>query len=92
MKAPLDLFYSIDIICHRAASPLLFKEYIETLHKKHSTTIENFEFRDKTLRGWDEYVESYTANGKNILLVLGVKFITQIYVIVLHVMSVLFAR
>lgn len=64
MKAPLDLFYSIDIICHGAASPLLFKEYIETLKKKHSATIENFEFRDKTLRGWDEYVESYTVRGK----------------------------
>lgn len=49
-KRPENL-YTVDLICHGVPSNKMFKDYINTLEKKYSTTIQSFTFRDKSL-GW----------------------------------------
>ncbi len=63
-KLNTDLLYTMDLICHGVPSPKLFREFIAYLKLKHNAEITNFEFRDKTLCGWDDHIESYIVNGK----------------------------
>lgn len=57
--------YTIDIVCHGCASPAVFADYLDYLGKKKGK-VTAFEFRDKSLRGWDGHVESAVINGKKI--------------------------
>ena len=63
-KANIENLYTIDIVCHGCVSSQLYNEYIEWLEKKHHGKITNFEFRDKTVCGWDGHKESYVVNGR----------------------------
>lgn len=63
-KVDRSLLSTIDIVCHGVASPRLFREYIGFLQKKYHGPVEKFEFRDKTIHGWDDYIESFVINGK----------------------------
>ena len=63
-KCNLDNLYTIDIVCHGAPSPLIFEEYIQWAEKKYKGKITNFEFRDKTVCGWDGHFETFIVNGK----------------------------
>lgn len=60
----IDKLYTIDIVCHGYTSPKLFNEYIEWLEKKYNGKVTQFDFRDKTVCGWDGHKESYVINGK----------------------------
>lgn len=62
-KIDYSKLYTIDLICHGCASPLIFNDYIKYLEKKHNGKITSFDFRDKTLCGWDGYIESYIINN-----------------------------
>lgn len=63
-RVPTEKLYTMDIICHGCASPMLFADYIAWLEKKFKSKVEDFNFRDKRLRGWDGHVESYRISGK----------------------------
>lgn len=56
--------FTIDLICHGVPSPKLFEEYIQWLEKKYNGKINKFNFRDKSLCGWDGHIESYNINNK----------------------------
>ena len=56
--------YTMDLICHGAPSPKLFAEYIEYLEKLYEGKITDFQFRDKTICGWDDHIETFYIKGK----------------------------
>lgn len=66
MRTDLTGLYTMDIICHGCASPLLFKDFIAWLEKKYQGKVTSFEFRDKTICGWDGHIESAIINGKKL--------------------------
>jgi coenzyme F420-reducing hydrogenase beta subunit len=51
LKKDYDNLLLIDLFCHGAPSPMLFKKYIEWLGKKHKSKITEYSFRDKKY-GW----------------------------------------
>lgn len=59
-----EKLFTIDLVCHGCASPLIFKEYIHFLEKKYHGKVEHFDFRDKEIHGWDDHIESAVINGK----------------------------
>lgn len=59
-----DLLYTIDIICHGCVSPEIFSDYIKYLEKKYNGRVIDFDFRDKTVCGWEGHTESFVINGK----------------------------
>lgn len=63
-KMDCSNFYTVDIVCHGAASPMIFEDYIDWLEKKYKGKVTAFDFRDKSQCGWDGHIESYTMNGK----------------------------
>lgn len=62
-KVPIKDLCTMDLICHGVASPKLFVEYISYLEKLNHGKVSDFQFRDKTLCGWDDHIESYKVNG-----------------------------
>lgn len=71
---------TVDIVCHAVASPLIFKDYIGYLNKRHGAKVININMRDKERRGWGhvysqriifdnkkEFVDSYKVVGWNYL-------------------------
>lgn len=63
-KCNIENLYTIDLVCHGAASPMIFKEYIKWFENKLGGKITSFDFRDKELCGWDGHIESAIVNGK----------------------------
>lgn len=63
-KTSIDLLYTVDIVCHGCVSPMIFSDYIRYLEKKYNGKVSNFEFRDKTVSGWEGHTESFVINGK----------------------------
>lgn len=63
-KINTDKLYTMDIICHGVPSPMIFSDFIKWTEQKYSGKVIDFNFRDKTKRGWDGYVETFTVNGR----------------------------
>ena len=63
-KVNIGNLYTLDIVCHGCPSPLLFRDFILWLEKKYNGKVSNFNFRDKSIRGWDGYIESAIISGK----------------------------
>lgn len=57
-------FYAMDLVCHGTPSPRLFSEYVHYLEKKYNGKVEKFDFRDKTICGWDDHIESFVVNNR----------------------------
>ena len=53
----------MDLICHGVATPKLFAEYIGFLERTYNGKVTNFQFRDKTICGWDDHIESFCINS-----------------------------
>lgn len=53
-----DNLYTVDFICHGVPSPLLFEDFKTWLENKYKDKLEDFNFRDKAVCGWDGHVES----------------------------------
>ncbi len=55
LKAYLEKDYEnllvVDLLCHSAASPKVFKKYVDYISDKYGSKITNMKFRDKS-RGW----------------------------------------
>lgn len=60
----LNNLYTVDFVCHGVVSPLIFEEYINWLGEKYNAKIESFNFRDKSIMGWEEHFESFIVKGK----------------------------
>lgn len=60
-----DKLLLVDIVCHGAPSPKVYREYCEYLEHCHQGHLETFNFRDKET-GWSSHFESaqYICNGK----------------------------
>lgn len=56
--------YTIDIICHGAPSPLIYSEYLKWLSEKYRGKVTEYNFRDKSVCGWDGHIESAIINDK----------------------------
>lgn len=63
-KISTEKLYTIDIICHGVPSPLIFSDFIKWTEKKYNGKVTEFNFRDKSKRGWDGYVETFVINNK----------------------------
>jgi len=63
LRKPYDNLYTMDFLCHGMPSQTFFEENIKYLQNKHKGVISDYQFRDKTLKGWG-HVTSYTINGK----------------------------
>ena len=63
LRKEYDNLYTFDIVCHGVPSPKVFREYISYVEKKYGK-ISNFNFRDKSILGWDMHIESFIAKGK----------------------------
>ena len=57
-----DRVYTADIICHGSPSPMIWKEYIELLEKKHKGQAGTPEFKDKR-NGWKSPTAVVSING-----------------------------
>lgn len=53
----------LDIVCHGAPSPYIWRDYIEYTEKKHGGTISAVNFRDKKNFGWKDHRESFVISG-----------------------------
>ena len=60
-----DNLYTIDIVCHGVPSPQIYEDFKCWLERKYKNKLTSFEFRDKSLRGWDGHVESAKFKNKN---------------------------
>ena len=52
---------TVDFLCHGMPSQKVLDSYISYLKKKYHGTVEEFSFRDKSIRGWG-YTESFRIN------------------------------
>lgn len=50
--------YLIDIICHGAPSPNLWRDYLDWQEQKHHSTVTKVDFRNKVDFGWDNHRET----------------------------------
>lgn len=51
-----------DLVCHGVPSPMVWKDYLAHIEKKHGRILEA-NFRDKAF-GWDSHCESFVIEGK----------------------------
>lgn len=63
-KINKDNFYSCDLICHGVPSPKVYEKYISLLENDNKSVIKYFIFRDKSINGWKNHVESYIFQSK----------------------------
>ncbi|WP_026490879.1 Coenzyme F420 hydrogenase/dehydrogenase, beta subunit C-terminal domain [Butyrivibrio sp. XPD2002] len=63
-KSDISNLYTIDIVCHGVCSSALLNDYLLFWEKKKGGKITEFNFRDKTIDGWDSHVESFVIKNK----------------------------
>ena len=56
--------YTIDIVCHGVPSQKLFEKYKNSLEAKENSKIDQFDFRDKTEKGWGLNLRIKYQNNK----------------------------
>ena len=57
-KSLQEKLYTLGVICHGVPSPFLFRDYLSYTEKKHKKKVVSFNFRDKSLNGWSDHIES----------------------------------
>lgn len=63
LKIDMTNLYTMDLICHGVPSPKLFAEFISFLERIYKGKVTDFQFRDKSICGWDDHMESFCVNG-----------------------------
>ena len=63
LRKPYENLITLDFLCHGMPSQKVFDSFLAFLKEKYGEKIENFEFRDKSLRGWG-LVESFNVKSK----------------------------
>ena len=56
--------YTVDLVCHGVPSPALFEKYKKNLEEKQASTIKNYNFRDKSKKGWGLHLKVEYQNQK----------------------------
>ena len=56
--------YVVDIVCHGTPSPRLWSDYVQHVRKSYKGVLKEFNFRDKSINGWSDHVESYVIGDK----------------------------
>ena len=56
--------YVVDIVCHGVPSPQLWLDYINYLKKCYKGELKVFDFRDKSINGWSDHIESFIVDDK----------------------------
>ena len=56
----------IDIICHGAMGPFIWRDYLAYLEKRQGSKIVYVNFRDKELYGWKAHKETFMFEGDNV--------------------------
>lgn len=56
------VLFTCDLVCHGVPSPMVYKEYLAYLSRKHQGTISKFCFRDRS-GGWHSHFESFIINS-----------------------------
>ncbi len=56
--------YVVDIVCHGTPSPKLWSDYLQYVRKSYKGDLKVFDFRDKSIKGWSDHVESYVIGDK----------------------------
>jgi len=77
-KVNISNLFTLDIICHGCPSPKIFKSYIRYLEKKFKGKISDYEFRDKSMAGWEGNVETAVVGGKKEKYITGISCSYQI--------------
>lgn len=54
----------VDVVCHGAPSPYLWRDYLDYVEKKEGEPAKGVNFRDKELFGWDAHQETFTFGSK----------------------------
>ena len=55
--------YTCDLVCHGVPSPQLFRDYID-YQKRNRGMIRNYNFRNKSIRGWHSHLETWECDDK----------------------------
>lgn len=63
-----DRLYLLDILCHGVPSPFLWRDYIRYQENNHGGRMTKFDFRDKSINGWSDHIESMVFDGKHQLV------------------------
>lgn len=63
LRKPYENLITLDFLCHGMPSQKVFDSFITFLKEKYGEKIENFEFRDKSLKGWG-HVETFDVKSK----------------------------
>lgn len=63
LQKPYEQLITVDFLCHGVPSQKVFDAYVENLEKRYHGKVENFQFRDKSARGWG-HVESFCVSHK----------------------------
>lgn len=67
-KSYRENLYLVDIVCHGAPAPFIWRDYLNYLEKKEGKPITSVNFRDKSRFGWTahketfEFVDSYSTD------------------------------
>lgn len=59
-----DNLFVVDIVCHGVPSPRLWSDYLQYIRKQYTGDLKEFEFRDKSINGWSDHIESYVIGDK----------------------------
>lgn len=59
--------YLVDIVCHGAPAPFIWKDYLSYVERKHNKKAASVNFRDKSKFGWKDHKESITFENGEII-------------------------
>lgn len=63
LRKPYDNLLTVDFLCHGMPSQKAFDAYVNMLEQKYHGKVRQFQFRDKSIRGW-ALAESFVINEK----------------------------
>lgn len=63
LRKPFDNLITMDFLCHGMPSQKVFEAYTAHLEQQYRGRVENFQFRDKEMRGWG-HAESFIIGKK----------------------------
>lgn len=61
-----ERLYLLDILCHGVPSPSLWMDYVHHQEEHHGERIIKFDFRDKSINGWSDHMESMLFANKQL--------------------------
>lgn len=70
-NTPTDKLVTVDIVCHGVPSPGVWTQFLSEYEKRIKDKVKSVNFRDKSINGWGDHIESYTTqsgrvySGKN---------------------------